>query len=154
MWIFPFAATPSIRSGIVFETNGFEDPSISWPPPDPDRIVRRPTGVAESPAFTFTEGDAEEERVAAFRRRQQEDLRRWQGNDGGVHKRRAFHRRFDADAELLDDDVAGDDESGEEGWRNHEGERLNDFGVDEDVEFYDEEDVPLAKLIQRRKAGP
>ena len=39
---------------------------------------------------------------------------------------------------------------GEEAWRNSEGDRLNDFGVDEDVEFYDEDDVPLAKLLSRR----
>lgn len=40
---------------------------------------------------------------------------------------------------------------GEEGWRNSEGERLADFGVDEEAEFYDEDDIPLSKLIERRK---
>ena len=43
--------------------------------------------------------------------------------------------------------------TGEEAWRNSEGERLADFGVDEEVEFYDEEDLPLAHLIQRRRIG-
>lgn len=44
-------------------------------------------------------------------------------------------------------------ESGEEGWRNSEGERLKDFGVDEDVEFYDEQgdDLPLSQLLARKK---
>ncbi|KAF1995879.1 zf-DHHC-domain-containing protein [Amniculicola lignicola CBS 123094] len=47
----------------------------------------------------------------------------------------------------------GGNESGEEGWRNSEGERLRDFGVDEDVEFYDEEedDVPLSTLLARKR---
>lgn len=39
-------------------------------------------------------------------------------------------------------------------WRNKEGERLADFGLDEDAEFYDEEnDLPLAEIMRRRKAG-
>jgi palmitoyltransferase len=44
---------------------------------------------------------------------------------------------------------------GEAAWRNSEGERLKDFGVDEDVEFYDEQDddVPLSQLIARRQAA-
>jgi palmitoyltransferase len=46
--------------------------------------------------------------------------------------------------------------SGEEGWRNSEGERLKDFGLDEEVEFYDEQqeddDVPLSQLLERRRA--
>ena len=46
----------------------------------------------------------------------------------------------------------GGDNAGEEGWRNKEGERLADFGVDEVADFYDEDDVPLAELLRRRKA--
>ena len=44
------------------------------------------------------------------------------------------------------------DDGGEEAWRNKEGERLADFGVDEVAEFYDEDDLPLAEIIRRRKA--
>lgn len=36
-------------------------------------------------------------------------------------------------------------------WRNKEGERLADFGLDEDAEFYDEDDLPLSELMRRRK---
>lgn len=37
-------------------------------------------------------------------------------------------------------------------WRNKEGSRLADFGLDEDAEFYDEEnDLPLAEIMRRRK---
>ncbi len=35
-------------------------------------------------------------------------------------------------------------------WRDSEGDRLNDFGVDEDAEFYDDENIPLAELLRRR----
>lgn len=38
-------------------------------------------------------------------------------------------------------------------WRNKEGERLADFGLDEDAEFYDEDNLPLAEIMRRRKAG-
>ena len=42
------------------------------------------------------------------------------------------------------------------GWRNEEGERLADYGVDEDAEGMemggdDEEDLPLSELIRRRR---
>ena len=57
----------------------------------------------------------------------------------------------------VDDDYYSSDFSeddvealGEEAWRNSEGERLNDFGVDEDAEFYDEDEVPLAQLVKRK----
>jgi len=36
-------------------------------------------------------------------------------------------------------------------WRNKEGERLADFGLDEDAEFYDEDNLPLAEIMRRRK---
>jgi palmitoyltransferase len=63
----------------------------------------------------------------------------------------------DDDSENADDEGRryGEGDEGEEGWRNSEGERLKDFGVDEDVEFYDEQedDVPLSVLIKRRQAA-
>lgn len=37
-------------------------------------------------------------------------------------------------------------------WRNKEGERLADFGLDEDAEFYDEDDLPLSEIMRRRQA--
>ncbi len=43
------------------------------------------------------------------------------------------------------------DDAGEEGWRNKEGERLGDFGVDEVADFYDEDDLPLAEIIRKQK---
>lgn len=95
--------------------------------------------------------------MQAFKQRQQEDYRRI--NEG----RRLFARRTpfserDQGLETTEwgQDVPSDGNKakGEEAWANSEGERLKDFGVDEDVEFYDEEDeVPLSRLLARRRQG-
>ncbi len=118
--------------------------------------------------------------MESFRARQEADLARYEDADGEyVVRRRPFHERaqatldkeggvYESDGEevlLIDDDdevepagvstSAGGqdaDDAGEEGWRNKEGERLADFGVDEVVDFYDGDDVPLAELVKRRKA--
>lgn len=98
----------------------------------------------------------------------------------GIRRRRKFHERYknnkssqtkvESEDEIVEDSEGNeieDDEQhsgsevndhidideGEEAWRNAEGERLDDFGVDEEVEFYDEEDVPLSVLKERIKAG-
>lgn len=113
--------------------------------------------------------------VEAFRARQAADFARYEDIDGDyVIRRRPFHERLEDmhkrsdqrvyeiedendDAAELDDEDAEvavpeqEDGAGEEGWRNKEGERLADFGVDEVADFYDEDDVPLAELIRRRK---
>lgn len=73
-----------------------------------------------------------------------------------VQRRKRFHRR--AQGELHGNDLTDQSESsgesdvedGEEAWRNSEGERLRDFGVDEEIEFYDEEDIPLGVLMRQR----
>lgn len=48
--------------------------------------------------------------------------------------------------------TSDDDEEGEEAWQNSEGDRLKDFGVDEEADFYDEEDLPLTEVLHRRKS--
>jgi palmitoyltransferase len=93
--------------------------------------------------------------MEAFRLRQLEDLKRFNQNDNTVRKRQVFHKRYDPASTVDDleehDAHVGADEDGEEAWRNSEGERLADFGVDEEVEFYDEEDLPLAELMRRKQ---
>lgn len=112
-----------------------------------------------------------------FRKRQAEDqLRR--GLNLTVQRRQPFHARYskyeskagmgqsdyyygDEDGEALDlypsedrpDEVDSKEtfDEGEESWRNSEGERLADYGVDEDVEFYDEDDLPLSEIIKRKQ---
>ena len=169
MWCWPFATSPTHESGSYYETNGLEgrvfsfsrfihnsnnktDASIGWPPPDPDRIPRMVRSYDPQKAFTY---DTTENGIEAFHRRQQKDSQRWNTHSTPIRKRRPFHNRYDPDADTMisftDDESEADD--GEEGWKNSEGERLRDFGVDEEIEFYDEDDIPLAELIQRRGLG-
>ena len=101
--------------------------------------------------------------MAAFRSRQQADL---------VRRRKTFVERMEArqgenyagsgsgsgngsgESSVGEDGGVVGEGDGEEGWRNSEGERLGDFGVDEEVEFYDEEDdVPLSQLLARKRAA-
>jgi palmitoyltransferase len=126
----------------------------------------------------FTRADDDPaDRVAAFQRRQAADFDARYDVDGEYVVRRVpFHERLQEIASIsgeqndraaLDHDRVSngrpDDSNnvkvGEEAWRNQEGERLADFGVDEEADFYDEKDVgiadddevPLAELVRRRK---
>jgi palmitoyltransferase len=140
-WFWPFARGVQ-TDGMNFETNGFEEPGQSWPPPDPDRMPRKARTVNAEDAFTYRNSASMANEVDAFKQRQQADLAR----------RRPFRHRFDMNTdEPLHNDFLDSDEdgSGEEGWTNRDGDRLQDYGVEEDVEFYD--DVPLAELIKRRR---
>lgn len=76
----------------------------------------------------------------------------------GIQRRKRFHDRYqqednyESEEERQSGPVYGDQsDEGEESWRNADGERLRDFGVDEEVEFYDEDDIPLAVLVEQRK---
>ncbi|MGG6497831.1 UNVERIFIED_CONTAM: hypothetical protein NY603_33395, partial [Bacteroidetes bacterium 56_B9] len=83
---------------------------------------------------------------------------RYTDGDGEyVVRRRPFHERLEAsrqseriyeDEDAIGTDTESDEEDvrgrpsrrvdeGEEAWRNKEGERLADFGVDEVADFYD-----------------
>ncbi|PNS20435.1 hypothetical protein CAC42_5885 [Sphaceloma murrayae] len=165
-WFWPFASSAEVTAGTAFEVNGFEDRGTVWPPPDPDRLFRvdRRVEVREEELKSMDLQD--------FKRRQQEDFQRRMWREQGVVKRRPFHARLEEERSVIeveesdneyedeDDGSEGehgrpanlvDDADGEEAWRNGEGERLADFGVDEEVEFYDEDDLPLAELMRRRK---
>lgn len=160
-WFWPFAAT-SGSSGLSFEENGFEDKGITWPPPDPDRMPRLPRAADAHDAFVYDKAHLSDyEEIQAFKRRQQDDFERRQVQSQ-VYRRKPFHVRYANGSEGVPDEADGDDAgsgsgdagsgSGEEGWQDEGGNRLRDYGVDEDVEFYDEDDVPLAELISRRRA--
>jgi palmitoyltransferase len=141
-WFWPFSSGIA-TDGLVFETNGFEEPGQSWPPPDPDRMPRAPRNMNAEHAFTYQHAAlSPEDELRAFRQRQQADIAR----------RKPFPNRFDEETdERLDEDYLDDNGSGEEGWQDTEGNKLEDYGVDPDVEFYDEDDVPIAELIRRRE---
>ncbi|KAI9782046.1 MAG: Palmitoyltransferase [Candelina submexicana] len=157
-WFWPFAVTPSLSSGLAFEVNGIEDPSLSWPPPDPDRIARPPRADELQNAFIYSGRQfSDEGELDAFKKRQQEDRKRWQDGQPGPYRRPPFRKRYGTTISNEDESYAeregesAGSSGGEERWRNSEGESLGDFGVDEDVEFYDGDDLPLAVLLQRRR---
>lgn len=105
----------------------------------------------------FTYGDElamDEERVSAFRRRQQGDFGRLaHGSSGTILRRRVGSVGNEYDnlhsSQQPNNDNGGQDK---EGWRNSEGDRLDDFGVDENAENVDEDNIPLAELIRKRQA--
>ncbi|KAK4629006.1 Palmitoyltransferase pfa4 [Fulvia fulva] len=169
-WLWPFAQSPSGESGLSYPHNEIDDPSKPWPPPDPDRLFRVPRRTFKGDGFTKP-WDMNE-----FRKRQEADTARYADvHDEYVVRRKTFHERLEeaqrqssrSHHEENDEDAVEDDsepepeeprgrpskkDEGEESWRNKEGERLADFGVDEDAEFYDEDDLPLAELMRRRQA--
>jgi len=113
--------------------------------------------ASTSDAFIHQDSDGSNEgQLDAFRRRQQEDLRRYQDVEPPAYRRKPFHQRYKTMGPHKEDKqdrfLKTADLEGEEAWRNSEGDRLNDFGVDEDVEFYDEDDIPLAELLSKRGA--
>lgn len=129
-----------------------------------------PTERAFDPSHAFTHSMDPEE----FYKRQHADRMRPSHvtDTSELRRRQPFHVRYDkknvqkrrdedytygtdyeSDGEEQEqeaDDWQPKPGEGEEGWRNSEGERLNDFGVDEDVEFYDEDEVPLGELMKRK----
>ncbi|KAK0747823.1 DHHC palmitoyltransferase-domain-containing protein [Apiosordaria backusii] len=161
--------------GWEYEENGFNDWEGMWPPPDVEKERRAKQG-----GWAYKQQQDEQERresdyyyggngfgggediKAAFERRQQEDFARRQrlqqlGTQSGII------------GELEEDEDerewVGKKQQPPEGWRNSEGDRLWDYGVDEDEdeddyvtreeviggEGEDDDDVPLAELIRRRK---
>lgn len=158
-WFWPFSPSPK-SSGLDFEVNGIDEPSRSWPPPDPDRIPRLHRSFDSSQGFIYRQSHLSDyEEIQAFKQRQQDDMRRRTGNNG-IIRRKPFHERHAKDLYPKQDDATIDDDnsnvldsdSGEEGWRSPEGDRLRDYGVDEDAEFYDQDDIPLSELMRRRRA--
>lgn len=190
-------------TGWEWEENGFNDREGMWPPPDPDKTRRGVPGAGSRTwdARRRREEEKEEmqnidakwqhprEEVAAFRARQEMDLRRRTGasgiigelgeeegledlardHEGDVYSTGSsdsevgggyYYDEYDSDVD--EDEIRprgpGAHQSayeqgidGEPGWTNAEGDRLRDYGVDEDAED-DDEDVPLGELLRRRRA--
>lgn len=192
-------ATPGKGTGWEWEENGFNDREGMWPPPDPDKMRRagqpsnrRWPGAAAAARVEEAQSIDEkwrnpQEEVAAFRVRQEMDLRRRHGTSGVIAELKENEELedlgggyaymdndhgegdYEYDSEEVeeqdDDSQVVDDGSippvrgrpwfehgidGEPGWTNSEGDRLRDYGVDEEAE--DDEDIPLGELLRRRKA--
>ncbi|KAK3329498.1 DHHC palmitoyltransferase-domain-containing protein [Apodospora peruviana] len=174
LWILPLAGGPVISStvgkgtGWEWEENGFNSRTGMWPPPDPEKLRRGNAGwpgaaatlAADSSVDQCGNYESPEEMKAAFTRRQEADFRRRQVQDQSHIM--AELEEFDGPAG--DDDAEIEDGEWEGGpvWTNSEGDRLWDYGVDEDVEedlpnqslggeVSDDEDIPIAELIRRRR---
>jgi palmitoyltransferase len=98
--------------------------------------------------FTHDKGSTtNQERLDAFHRRQENDLRRFDHEPPSTSARRRFQKDNNPHDSHNDHSVTN-----LEGWRDSEGDRLDDFGVDEDTEFRGEDDLPLAELLRRRQS--
>ncbi|KAH6608995.1 palmitoyltransferase pfa4 [Trichoderma cornu-damae] len=151
LWFFPLAGNPRISKtgsgvGWAWEENGFNRKLGMWPPLDPEKLRRaaREWGLSRRnfEAELRDEELSPQELIGAFRRRQQEDFRRRNG--------------LMAELEEADDYASGGDSDSREGsslrdWVDADGQRLRDYGVDEDTDDQGEEDVPIAELLRRRK---
>lgn len=132
------------------------DGDVSWPPPDPDRMQRFQSPSSERPFTRDEDSLPDQDWVIAFRQRQQEDLKRFEHGPSILQERQPsnernqYKRRWDERFDHVMPESEDSDEAGRD-WRDSEGDRLEDFGVDEDVEFYDEDNVPLAQLLRRRR---
>ena len=126
---------------------------MSWPPPDPDRIPRQVRNIGHA----FTHGglpESREDQINSFRQRQEQDLKRFLPGGTTTQRKPLNAPRYDLEEDKYEARVASEldiQSNGGEGWLNSEGERLADFGVDEVAEFYDEDDIPLGALLNRRK---
>jgi palmitoyltransferase len=157
--------TPGKGPGWEWEENGFNDLPGLWPPPDPERMrqARRGAwpGAAQQLGPRYDQYQTPEEVKAAFAKRQKEDfLRRRRVHAQQVHQRSGIIAELEETDELP---RSGEERDGENDewvethlWTNSDGDRLWDYGVDEDVEEElisadnKDDDVPLAELIRRR----
>lgn len=156
-WLLPFGDGPANATGWAFDVNGFEDPGVTWPPPDPDRMATEPWPRYGTRQEGFVHGDGGG--IEAFRTRQREDyLKR------GLERRERQPSGAPGSYDWLEiDGSQGSEEEegygGDEGWADSQGGRLRDFGVDEDAELLggqqqeedDDDDIPLGELLRRRR---
>ena len=155
--------TPGKGVGWEWEENGFNDLPGLWPPPDPEKMRRTARGgwpgadASRQREGRYDEFQTPEEVKAAFARRQEEDFRRRQMAQAQSCQRSAIIAELeeeDNDGRAEDYEWVGKSQSQ---WTNSDGDRLWDYGVDEEVEeelvpgLGNDDNVPLAELIRRRK---
>ena len=166
-WFLPWAGGPAVDAtgkgpGWEWEENGFNTRNGLWPPPDPEKLRRARYGwpgaadrIAADQAARYDPREGQDAKLA-FAQRQAADLRRRQAQTASLLA------ELEEVEDLYDIEDYGNDEyyeegmDGEPGWTNSDGDRLRDYGVDEEVEqeeliALDEDDVPLATLIRKRK---
>lgn len=156
LWFFPFSGSPEVGKngtgcGWSWDENGFNRKEGMWPPPDPEKMRRsNREWTAARRDFEAELRDLEtvspEAQKRSFKDRQTRDLRRRNHLLAELEEVDDFDL-FEGDSGVDDSDEGGD-------WRNTDGERLQDYGVDEDTEEYaaeaEDDDVPLSELLRRR----
>lgn len=166
-WFFPFAGHPKVDkkgkgAGWTWEENGFNRKEGMWPPLDPEKIRRaarawpaaRRDYEAELMELELELDANPDQQKEAFKARQDADLRRRKlldeleehGNETGYPDDGYDDEDDNADAAHSSAFAGGKE------WTNSDGERLWDYGVDEDTETGADDDVPLAELLRRRRA--
>ncbi|EFY86345.1 palmitoyltransferase pfa4 [Metarhizium acridum CQMa 102] len=155
LWFFPLSGSPKVGKGGTgygwsWEENGFNRNEGMWPPPDPEKIRRAnrewPAGRRDFKA-ELRNADTTEEQKRAFKERQLQDMQR------RSHLLAELEEVDDYDMLNEDSDGIGYSSDPEVHWRNNDGERLQDYGVDEETEFAqttEDDDVPLVELLRRR----
>ncbi|KAJ9137607.1 Palmitoyltransferase PFA4 [Coniochaeta hoffmannii] len=170
-WLWPFAGGPTVGedgkgTGWEWEENGFNPRKGMWPPLDPEKARRAAAGVGWPGRGVEREGwgqewESPEEAKRAFEERQREDWerRKERGNrwkSGIVAELEEEDELYDVEYEGVESDYE-EGMDGEPGWTNSDGDRLRDYGVDEDLEDEDiisidaDDDIPLGELLRRRK---
>lgn len=157
-WVWPLAGGLELRTEEQRERVAERDVDISgevddWPPPDPEKMGTWRGGgppIREGKVAGTVTSEKQGEWEGGVRRRQKEDRDR--------------RRKTQEHEEVRTETPTSTDP--EPVWTNWEGERLEDYGVDEDTERYgqdsngndgdenDEDDTPLAELFRRRTAVP
>lgn len=156
LWLWPLAGSPKIAknghgSGWDWEENGFNRVEGLWPPLDPEKIRRSnkgwPAARRDFAEELRTVDMSPDEVKATFKKRQAEDERRKRMLLAELEEVDDYDMYNDEDEDLFEEGY-----DGKPGWTNSDGDRLRDYGVDEDSNPANEdEDVPLAELIRRRK---
>ncbi|CAJ2499809.1 Uu.00g026620.m01.CDS01 [Anthostomella pinea] len=174
----------SSEEGWSYEENGLNDREGMWPPADPDKVRnarlwrdRKRELDAENARYLHVSNNGQSSSLAspedekeAFRRRQERDLRRWEGTrsrilgeleevGGDYDDYDDRERERERDYDFVDEAYGRNSaygymagatrpragmgiviDEGKSGWVNADGEQLGDFGVDEDAEFDDPAD--------------
>lgn len=109
------------------------DPSLSWPPLDPDRMLRSSNRPPFERPFLYDEDlPTAQNDVDAFRRRQQEDLKRYDQRATTPSQRRPLreqHKNVGNREDFVHSQSIkpNDPRRDREGWRDSEGDRCKQF---------------------------
>ncbi|KAL3959006.1 hypothetical protein ACCO45_007168 [Purpureocillium lilacinum] len=158
LWFFPLAGNPSVSrdnkgSGWTWEENGFNRIEGIFD----ERQGHGPPREETTEPSCETQTWAPRSEKKAFRERQEQDERRKKTLLAELEEVDGFDMMNDDGDDI--DDLYDQDSHDSAEWANSDGERLRDFGVDEDAEDADaadpgapnDDDVPLGELLRRRK---